>query len=51
MSAVVNSAAVNVGVHISFGIRVFSRYMSRSGLLFCMAIVHGVVKTWTRLSS
>ena len=30
--AVVNSAAVNSGVHVSFWILVFSRYMTRSGI-------------------
>ena len=30
--AVVNSAAVNIGVHVSFRIMVFSRYMPRSGI-------------------
>ena len=30
--AVVNSAAVNSGVHISFRIMVFSKYMPRSGI-------------------
>ena len=30
--AIVNSAAVNIGVHVSFQITVFSRYMPRSGL-------------------
>ena len=30
--AVVNSAAVNTKVHVSFGIMVFSRYMPRSGI-------------------
>ena len=30
--AVVNSAAVNIGVHGSFPIRVFSRYIPRSGI-------------------
>ena len=30
--AVVNSAAMNIGVHVSFQIRVFSGYMSRSGI-------------------
>ena len=29
--AIVNSASVNTGVHVSFQIRVFSRYMPRSG--------------------
>ena len=31
--AIVNSAAVNIGVHISLQIMVFSRYMPRSGIL------------------
>ena len=30
--AVVNSAAVNTGVHISFWIKVFSEYVPRSGI-------------------
>ena len=30
--AIVNSAAVNIGVHVSFCIMVFSRYMPRSGI-------------------
>ena len=30
--AIVKSAAVNIGVHVSFCIRVFSRYMPRSGI-------------------
>ena len=30
--AVVNSAAVNIGVHVSFGIMVFSGYVPRSGI-------------------
>ena len=30
--AIVNSAAVNIRVHVSFGIMVFSRYMPRSGI-------------------
>ena len=29
---IVNSAAVNIGVHVSFQIRVFSGYMPRSGI-------------------
>ena len=29
---IVNSAAVNIGVHVSFRIMVFSRYMPRSGI-------------------
>ena len=28
---IVNNAAMNTGVHVSFQIRVFSRYMPRSG--------------------
>ena len=30
--AIINSAAMNIGVHVSFQIRVFSRYMPRSGI-------------------
>ena len=30
--AIVSTAAVNIRVHVSFRIRVFSRYMSRSGI-------------------
>ena len=30
--AIVNSAAMNIGVHISFRFMVFSRYMPRSGI-------------------
>ena len=30
--AIVNSAAMNIGVKVSFWIRVFSRYMPRSGI-------------------
>ena len=30
--AIVNSAAMNTGVHVSFSISVFSRYMPRSGI-------------------
>ena len=30
--AIVNSAAMNIGVHISFQTMVFSRYMPRSGI-------------------
>ena len=30
--AIVNSAAVNTGVHVSFRIMVFSRYMPMSGI-------------------
>ena len=31
--AIVNSAAMNIEVHVSFQTRVFSRYMSRSGIV------------------
>ena len=30
--AIVNSTAMNIGVHVSFQIRVFSRYMPRNGI-------------------
>ena len=30
--AIVNRAAVNIGVHVSFRIRVFSGYVPRSGI-------------------
>ena len=30
--AIVNSATMNIGVHVSFGIMVFSEYMPRSGI-------------------
>ena len=30
--AIVNSAAMNIGVHVSFGITVFSGYMPRNGI-------------------
>ena len=30
--AIVNSGAMNIGVHVSFQIRVFSRYMFRNGV-------------------
>ena len=30
--AIVNSAAMNVGVHVSFSVKVFSRYMPSSGI-------------------
>ena len=30
--AIVNSAALNIGVHVSFQIRVFSRYIPKSGI-------------------
>ena len=32
LTIIVNSAAVNIGVHVSFHIMVFSRYMARSGI-------------------
>jgi len=32
VSAIVNSAAVNVGMYVSFQIRVFHRYMSKNGI-------------------
>ena len=32
VSAIVNSAAMNIRMHVSFQIRVFSRYMPRSGI-------------------
>ena len=31
--AIVNSAAMNIGVHVSFSIMVLSGYMSRSGIV------------------
>ena len=34
---VVNSAAVNIGVRVSFGIMVFSRYMLRSGVKWILS--------------
>ena len=33
VSAIVNTAAMNIGVHVSFQIRVFSRYIPRSGIV------------------
>ena len=30
--AIVNSAAMNTGVHVSFSVLVFSRYLPRSGI-------------------
>ena len=30
--ATVNSGSVNIGMHVSFGVRVFSRYMPSSGI-------------------
>ena len=37
--AVVNSAAVNVAVHVSFSILVSSGYMPKVGLLGCMVVL------------
>ena len=37
--AIVNSAAMNAGVHVSFQIMIFSRYMPGVGLLDHMAVV------------
>ena len=36
--AVANSAAMNIGIHVSFSILVSSRYMPNSGLLGHMAV-------------
>ena len=30
--AIMNSAAMNIGVHVSFSVKVFSGYMPRSGI-------------------
>ena len=30
--AIVNSATMNIGVHVSFSVKVLSRYMPRSGI-------------------
>jgi len=37
--AIVNSAAVNTGMHVSFSIIVFSRYVSRSGIADHMVVL------------
>ena len=37
MLAIVNSGAMNIGVHVSFSIMIFSGYMPRSGIV---RIVH-----------
>ena len=37
--AIVNKAAVNAGIHASFRMIVFSRYMPRSGLLEHMVVL------------
>ena len=36
---IVNNAAVNIGVHVSFSIMVFSGYMPSSGLLGHMVVL------------
>ena len=48
--AIVNSAATSIGVHISFQIMVFSRYMPRGGIprsygssIFGLRILHTVL--------
>ena len=38
--AIVNSTSVNIGVHVSFQIMVFSGYMPRSGLLEHMVVLY-----------
>jgi len=48
--AIVNSAALNIGMHVSFWISFFSGYMPRVGLLDHMT-VHGLTKSWTRLNN
>ena len=37
--AIVNSAAMNIGVHVSFGVIILSGYMPRNGLLDHMVIL------------
>ena len=32
MLAIVNNAAINIGMHVSLQIRIFSGYMPRSGI-------------------
>ena len=51
--AIVNSAAVNTGVHVSFQIRIFSRYIPRSGIsrLYCNSIFRFLRKRHTVLHS
>ena len=39
LATVINSVAVNIGVHISFRIRAFSEYTPRSGLLDHMVVL------------
>ena len=38
--AIVNSAAMNTGVRVAFRIRVFSRYVPRSGIAECATILY-----------
>ena len=38
--AIVNSAVMNIGVHVSFEIVVLSRYMPRRGLLGHMVVIY-----------
>jgi len=38
--AIVNSAAVNIGVHVSFSVKVLSGYMTRVGLLDHMVVLY-----------
>ena len=42
--AIVNSAAVNNGIHVSFSILVSSGYMPRSGIAVHMAVLFLVFK-------
>ena len=37
--AIINSAAVNIGVHVSFQFMIFSRYMPRMEFLHHMAVL------------
>ena len=42
--AIVNSAAMNNGTHVSFSILVSSGYMPRSGIAGCMVVLFLVFK-------